>query len=87
MGVCCQPTHSSFFFCLALDVFPTSLHTRLGFSHPLVLGVSHCICSQLLDPKGIHFFCYVHGGEKIALHDIVLDAFMVIAKDVGFHVL
>jgi hypothetical protein len=33
------------FFCLPSNVFSTTLHTRLGFSHPLMLGVSHCICS------------------------------------------
>jgi hypothetical protein len=33
------------FFCLPLDVFSIPLCTRLGLSHPLVLGVSHCICN------------------------------------------
>jgi hypothetical protein len=48
------------FFHLALNVFSTTLCTRLGFSHPLVLGVSHWICNQPLDPMGIHLLCCVH---------------------------
>jgi hypothetical protein len=42
-----------FFFCLPSDVFSTTLHTRLGHSHHLILGVSHYICNQpwiLWDP-------------------------------------
>jgi hypothetical protein len=34
----------------------------------------------------IHFFCYVHGGEKMMSHDIMQDAFMAIVRKVGFHV-
>jgi hypothetical protein len=33
------------FFPLPLDVFFMALCTRLDLSHPLVLGVSHCICN------------------------------------------
>jgi len=33
------------FFQLSSNVFSTTLRTRLGFSHLLILGVSHCICS------------------------------------------
>jgi hypothetical protein len=34
-----------FFFPLLSNVFSTTLHTRLSFSHPLVFGVSHYICN------------------------------------------
>jgi hypothetical protein len=30
---------------LLSNVFSMALSTRLGFSHPLVLEVSHCICN------------------------------------------
>jgi hypothetical protein len=36
---------------------------------------------------GIRLFHYIHGGEKIASHDVVQDAFMSIVKDMTFHVL
>ncbi len=48
------------FFRLYLYVFSTTLHTRLGFSHPLILGVSHWICNQPLETMGIHLLCCVH---------------------------
>ncbi len=74
------------FFHLPLNVLSTTLPTWLGLSHPLVLGVSHYICNQPLDPLGIHLLCCTHGGEKMAFHDVVRNVFMVIVKDAGFHV-
>jgi hypothetical protein len=79
-----SPNYS--FFCLPLDVFPTPLCIRLGLSHPLVLGVSHYIYSQHLDPMGIHLFYCMHGGENMALHD-VQNAFTAIVRDAKFNVL
>jgi len=38
------------FSCVTLDVFSTVLRTRLGFSLPLVLKVSHYICNPHGDP-------------------------------------
>ncbi len=75
-----------FFFHLALNIFFIALCTRLGISHPLILGVSHCICSQPLDPMGIHLFHGVHGGERTGSHDVVRDVFATIVRDMGFHV-
>jgi len=68
-------------FLLTSKVFSTTLHTWLGFPHPLALSLSHCICGQPLDLTGIHFFCYTHGGERMASHDVVWDAFVSIMKD------
>jgi hypothetical protein len=70
-----------------LNVFFIALHTKLDISHPLVLGVSHCIYNQPLDPMGIHFLCYAHGEEGSISHDILRDVFVGIAKDVRFHIL
>jgi hypothetical protein len=69
------------FFHLLSDDFSTTLHTRLGLSQPLILGVSHYICNQPLDPMGIHLLCCMHGGERMASHDVVQDVFGAIAKD------
>jgi hypothetical protein len=81
------PNHFYLFFHLTLDVFFTLLHIRLGLSHPLVLGVSHCICSQPLDLIGIHILCCIHGEKRMALHDVVHGAFVTIVKNARFHVL
>jgi hypothetical protein len=63
-----------------------SLCTRLDFFHPLIVGVSHCICNQPLDPMGIHLVHCAHGEEKTTLHDFVRDAFATIVRNVRFHV-
>jgi hypothetical protein len=69
------------------NVFFITLHTRLGFFHSLIFGVSHYICNQPLDPVGIHLFHHAHGEERTTLHDFVRDVFATIARDVGFNVL
>jgi hypothetical protein len=74
------------FFRLLLNVFFTVVRTKLGFSHLLVLEVLHYICSQPLDPIGIHLFRCAHGGERTTLHNVVQDTFMIVATDVRFHV-
>lgn len=76
------PNHP--FLCLISNVFSITLHISL--SHPLVLGVSHSICCQTLDPLGIHLLCYAYGGEKTTSRNVVRNVFVVIVKDVGFHV-
>jgi hypothetical protein len=72
------------FFHFPLDDLSTTIRSKLGLSHPLILGVSHCICNQPLDPMGIHFLRCMHGGERMASHDVVWDAFVAIAKDARF---
>jgi hypothetical protein len=71
-------------FRLLSNVLSIALHIRLNLSHLLVLGVSHYICSQLSNPMGIHLLCCVHGGERMALHDVVRNVNMAIAKDARF---
>jgi hypothetical protein len=43
-------------FYLPLYVFSSTLLTKLSFPHPLILGLTHCVCGELLDPLGIHLF-------------------------------
>lgn len=59
------------FFRLLSNVSSTALHVRLNLSLLLVLGVSHYVCSQLLDLIWIHLFRCVHGGGRMTLHDVV----------------
>ncbi len=54
--------------------------------HPSMFEVSHCIYSQLLDFMEIHLLYCIHGGERMILHDVVWDVFMIILKDARFHV-
>jgi hypothetical protein len=74
-----------FFHLLSYGLF-TILCIKLGLSHPLVLGVSHYIYSQHLNLMGIHFLHRAHGGERMALHDVVGNVFVAIAKNARFHV-
>jgi hypothetical protein len=32
---------------------------------------------------GIHLFCYTHGGERVASHDVVQDVFASIVRMYG----
>ncbi len=63
------------------------LWTKLGLSHPLVLGLTHYICGHPLNPMGIHLLHCTHGGEKTTSHNVIRDAFMSIVRDVRFHIL
>jgi hypothetical protein len=63
------------FFHLPLNVFSITLHIKLGLFHPLVLGVSHCICSQPLDPIGIYLLHCAHGGKRMTSYDVVRNVF------------
>ncbi len=71
LEVVCRVSCRCLVISLLLDVFSMPLCTRLGFSHPLILGVSHCICNYPMDLMGIHFLCCAHGAKKITLHDVV----------------
>ncbi len=74
------------FFRLTLEVFSFVMHIRLGLPHSLALGFSHCIYGQSLDHMGIHLFHCAHGGERMASHDVVWDAFASISIYFSFHV-
>jgi hypothetical protein len=75
------------FFGLILEPFSIALHTWLSLSHPLTLGLSHCICGQLLNLMGIHLLHCNHGEKKMASHDIMWDAFAYITRDANFHII
>jgi len=49
--------------------------------------MSHYICSEPLDPMGIHLFRYAHGGEKITSHDVMWDVLVAIVENAKFHIL
>ncbi len=74
-------------FFLPLDVFSFILWTELGLPQLLVIGLTHYICDQPIDPMEIHLLHRVHGGERTTSHDVVRDAFVSIAKDARFQVL
>jgi hypothetical protein len=72
---CWHSWRNCHFLHLVSCVFFITLCIRLVYSHPLVLGVSHYICSQLLDPMEIHLFHCTHGGERMALRDPCVRCF------------
>jgi hypothetical protein len=71
---------------LILKPFSIALHTWLNLSHPLALGLSHCICGQLLNLMGFHLLRCTHGKERMASHDVMWNAFTYIARDARFHI-
>jgi hypothetical protein len=50
------------------------------------IGVSQCICSQPLDPMGIHLFWCVHGEKTTISHDVMWDVFVTTTRNVRFHI-
>jgi hypothetical protein len=72
-------------FYLIFEVLFCALCTKLSLPHALTLKVIHCICGQLLDLARTHLCCS-HGGEQIASHNVVQDAFASIVKDARSHV-
>lgn len=49
------------FFKMALNIFSSTLCTRLDVHHPMVHDFSRCICGQAIDPIKIHLFRCAHG--------------------------
>jgi hypothetical protein len=41
-------------FYKAFDIFSTTLRTRLGYPHPMIIGFVHCIYGQPINAMGIH---------------------------------
>jgi hypothetical protein len=74
------------FLNFTFDVFSYLLCTRLDLPHLLILEFIHYICDKPLDLLGTHLFFCSHGGEWIAFHDAISNAFIFIMKDVRFHV-
>lgn len=73
-------------FCMVSNIFCSTLHTKLGLPHALVLELIHCICGQPLNLTKTHLLCYFHGGEHNASHNVVWDAFASIMKYARFYV-
>ncbi len=44
------------------------------------------MCTHPIDPMVIQFLRYVHGNERMEVHDAICDIFATIVQDVGFHV-
>jgi hypothetical protein len=83
----CQHAQSFFFLVWLQMFFSTTLHTKLNLSHPLVLGVSHYICNQPLDPMGIHFFATLmvgRGRPHMMLYEMFLWSLWKM-QDFTFH--
>jgi hypothetical protein len=73
-------------FCMASNIFSSTLHTKLGLPHALDLKLTHCICGQPLNLAKTHLICCFLGGEHNTSHNVVWDAFASIMKYVGFYV-
>jgi hypothetical protein len=67
-------------FCMAFNILFSTLCTKLGLPYLVDINLAHSIYGHPIDPMGIYFFQSSHGGEHIAFHDIVWDAFVFITK-------
>jgi hypothetical protein len=56
-----------------------------GLSHPSIVGIPQCVCTQLVDPMGIHFLHCVHDNKHTKIHEVIHNTFVTIARDAGFH--
>jgi len=63
-----NPPNHPFFFDWCQMFFSTTLHTRLGLSHPLILGVSRYICNQpWILWKFIFFIAFMVGKRWLCM--------------------
>jgi hypothetical protein len=74
-------------FCMAFNIFSSTLHTNLCLPRALVPDLIHCMCDQPLNLTKTHLLCCFLGGEHNTSHNVVWDAFASIMKYAGFHVL
>jgi len=57
-----------------------------NFNYPISqLQISIDVCAHLIDPMGIHFLHCAHSNKHIGTHDAICDTFVVIARNVDFH--
>jgi hypothetical protein len=71
---------------MAFNILFSTLCTQLCFPYLVDISLAHSIYGHPIDSMGIYFLQSYHGGEHIAFHDIVLNAFVFITKKVRFHV-
>jgi hypothetical protein len=58
---------------------------QLGLSHPSNANIPWCECTYPIDLMGIHLLCCAHGNEHIGTHDAICNTFVIIVRNVGFH--
>jgi hypothetical protein len=67
-------------------IFSTVLRTQFRLPHLSIASLLRCMCPNPIDPTGIHLLHCAHGNERTWTYDIILDIFVAIMRDVGFHV-
>ncbi len=73
-------------FRLFSPMFSTMLQTCFKLSHLSITCLPWCVCTNPIEPMGIHLLGYAHGIERMGTHDVVHNTFVAIVWDVGFHV-
>jgi len=73
-------------FQLSSLVFSTTFHTWFGLPHFSIANIFRCVCTHPINRMGIHFLLYTHDNEHIGTHDANHKTFIVIVRDVNFHV-
>jgi hypothetical protein len=72
-------------FQLSSPSFSTTPWMRFKLPHLSIACLPWCVCTHRIDPMGIHLLCCAHGNEHTKTHYATHDIFIVIARDVGFH--
>ncbi len=61
-------------------MFFFALWILLSFPHPLVIGLTHSIYGQSLDPMGIHVVHCAHGEKRTTSSGVIQDALHPLQK-------
>jgi len=73
-------------FQLSSPSFFTTFRTQLGLPHLSIVNILWCMCTHPIDATSVHLLRCTHNNEHTGTHDVIHDTFVVIAKDVDFHV-
>jgi hypothetical protein len=72
--------------CLFLAHFITTLWTRLGLPHPMVVHLSWCQCGHTIESLSIHLFWCFFKSEDIITHDTLQNIIATIGLESEAHV-
>jgi len=66
-------------------VFSIMFWTWFRLPHLSIIGIFWCVCTDPINPMGIHLLCCAQNNECTITHDVICDIFPTITQDVGFH--
>jgi hypothetical protein len=58
----------------------------LGLPHLSIANILWCVCTHPINVISVHLLCCTTSNEHMGTHDAICDTFVVITRDVDFHV-